>query len=200
MRIIAMPCFLAFLWGGIVMAQNSRDDWKRQGSSFDLEVHLTHSLADAPLPGKEQAQIYRVIDNKTIHNSFTDSQREEEQETVMSARVGSIGLAEDGSQQVMVQGPALFCGAGGNCPVWIFVRHNGQLQLALETLAGVVDLRGESSHGFRDIAMGWHISAEEEGFSVHRWDGSKYDQVDCYIAKFDLTDRDKPPEIRDCKK
>jgi hypothetical protein len=37
-----------------------------------------------------------VIDNKGIHESFTDQQREQERETVMSSRVGTIVLERSG--------------------------------------------------------------------------------------------------------
>jgi hypothetical protein len=87
---IPLMCLLAILCGGVAAAQSSRDDWKQLRSSFDLKAHLTHSLADAPLTSRERAQIYRLIDNKTVHDSFTDEQRDKERKTVMSARVGSI--------------------------------------------------------------------------------------------------------------
>jgi hypothetical protein len=36
-------------------AASSRDDWKR--TSFDLEGHLDHTLADAPFTAEERSQI-----------------------------------------------------------------------------------------------------------------------------------------------
>jgi len=198
MRIISLMCFLAVLHGGVAAAQSSRDDWKLLRSSVDLEACLTHSLADATLTSGERAQIYRVVDNDTIHESFTDQQRNEERRTVLSARVGLIGLAEDGSQQVLVQGPALFCGAAGNCPIWVFIRHRGQLRLALQGGAGLLIVRKESSHGFRDLTTGLHMSAVEGLFWVYRWTGTKYERVDCYSAKFDPSSSGKPPVIADC--
>lgn len=201
MRIIPLLCLLAVLGGRDAAAQTLRGDWKQlDSSSLDWKVHLEHSLAEAPLTSGERAQIYRVIDNKTIHDSFTDAQRDEERKTVMSARVGSIALAEDGSQQVLVQGPALFCGANYNCSIWIFVRRRGHLQLALATGGGAFIVRNTSSQGFRDLATGWHMSGDEERFGVYRWNGIKYEQIDCYNAKFDWNDRDKPPVITDCGK
>ncbi len=178
----------------------ARDDWKQwetRSPAFDLDAHLTHSLADAPLTSSERSQIYKVIDDKTTHESSTDSQREE-QETMMSARVGFIGLAEDGSQQVLVKGPESpdFCGASGNCPIWIFIRRSGRLQLALETGGQVLVLRAAFSQGFRDLATGWHMGAGKEDFSVYRWNGAGYDEVDCYEADINSN----PPLITDCKK
>lgn len=197
-RTIPPMCLLAILCGGVAATQSSRDDWKQLRSSFDLKAHLTHSLADAPLTSRERAQIYRLIDNKTVHDSFTDEQRDEERKTVLSARVGSIVLAEDGSQQVLVQGPALFCGANYNCSIWIFIRQRGQLHLALEAGGGALILRNTSSHGFRDVATAWHMSGFEEAFGVYRWNGRKYEEVDCYSVKHDRNDPDKPPEIAGC--
>lgn len=199
MQSISLACFLVVLSGSAVAAQNSRDDWKLQKSTFDLRAHLTHSLAEAPLTSAERAQIYETVDNRTIRSSFTDSQRDEERKTVLSARVGEIALAEDGSQQVLVQGPASFCGASGNCPIWVFIRQRDRLQLILEAGGGALILRGTSNHGFRDVATGWHMSAEQERIAVYRWNGTKYEQVDCYGARFDLDNRDKPPVITDCE-
>ena len=201
MRIIPLLCLLTAVGGGVAAAQALRDDWKQlDSSSLDRKVHLDHSLADAPLTNGERAQIYQVIDDKTIHDSFTDGQRDDERKTVMSARVGSIALAEDGSQQVLVQGPALFCGANGNCSIWIFVRRHGHLRLALATGGGAFMVRSTSSQGFRDVATGWHMSGDEERFGVYHWNGAKYEQIDCYNAKFDQNDRDQPPVITDCGK
>lgn len=196
MRTIPLMCLLAVLCAGIAAAQSSRDDWK-PGSSFDVNAHLTHSLADAPLTSKEREQIYGLIDNQTVHDSFADEQRDEERRTVMSARVGSIVLAEDGSRQVLVQGPTLFCGASGNCGYWIFIRHRGQLQLALAA-SGAFIVRNTSSHGFHDVATAWHMSGYDEVFTVYRWNGTKYDEADCYSVKHDRNDPDKPPAIADC--
>lgn len=198
MRTIRLICLLAVLCGGVAAAQSSRDDWKLR-SSFDLDAHLTHSLADAPLTSKEREQIYRLIDNQTVHDSFTDEQRDEERRTVMSARVGSIVLAEDGSRQVLVQGPTLFCGANGNCGYWIFIRHRGQLQLALAA-GGAFIVRNTSSYRFRDVATAWHMSAYEEVFTVYRWNGAKYEEADCYSVKHDRNDPSKPPVIAGCGK
>jgi len=170
--------------------QSSRDDWKQleAGSDFDLKAHLTHTLADAPLTSAERAQIYKVIDDR----SFTDSHQREKPEAVMTARVGSIGLAQDGRQQIVVE----LCGYAPNCSIWIFLRQGGQLQLALETGGEAVIPRGTFSHGFRDLATGWHMGAYEEDFSVYRWNGTKYNEIDCYAAKSDST----PPAITDCEK
>ena len=116
----------------------------------------------------------------------------------MSVRVGSIALADDGSQQVLVQGPRFFCGATGNCSYWIFVHHHGQLRLVLAAGGGLIVVRNTSSHGFRDLATSWHLSAYDSERRVYRWNGSQYEQADCYLVKLGRDDPHKPPVIAGC--
>jgi hypothetical protein len=196
--VIFRLCVLSFLCWSAGSAQGARDEWKQLGKPFDLEAHLTHSLSNAPLTAAERSQIYRLIDDKTIHDSFTDEQRGKERETVLSARVGLIMLADHGSEQVVVQGPALFCGANGNCSIRIFTRESGRLRLVLETGGGIFIVSKTSSRGFHDLATGWHMGSREERFGVYRWDGSKYTESDCYDTQFDVDDPEKPPKIEDC--
>lgn len=84
---------------------------------FDLEAHLSSSLANANLSDQERGQIYSLIDDKTIHESFPDNQRDNERETVLSARVGLISLTGGQSQQIVVRGPAITCGHSWNCSI-----------------------------------------------------------------------------------
>jgi hypothetical protein len=77
--------------------------------------------------------------------------------------------------------------------MWIFTTSpNGQLSLALEMFGNAVILRGTSSRGFRDFATASHFSAYEEYFSVYRWNGTKYGQIDCYKVTSD-SDNSTPP-------
>ena len=140
--------------------------------SNSVDAKLNYSLADAPLTSKERDQIYRLIDEETVHDSFTDKQRAEERETVMSSRVGLIGLAEDGSPQLLARGPTLFCGTGG-CPYWVFIRQHGELQLVLEAF-GTVLVRKTSSQGFRDVTIEIHGGGGLETFADYSWNGTKY--------------------------
>jgi hypothetical protein len=199
MRAIAFRVFfIVFLSPLILPAQHVRDDWAYLEHRFDLETQLDHSLADAPLTAAERAQIYKLIDDKTIHDSFGDSEREEERKAVLGARVGSISLAEDGSRQIVVRGPKQFCGATMNCSIWIYVRHKGQLRLALSTGGNILMIKSNTANGFHDVSTYWHMAADEGAFSVYRWDGSEYKQADCYSARFDLDHRDQPPSTADC--
>ena len=197
-RFIPVMCLLMALSGGVAAAQSSRDDWK-PGSTHRVNAKLIYSLANAPLTTIERQQVYRLLDNDTVHDSFTDAQRDQERETVMDARIGFIELAEVGGQQVLVQGPSLFCGASGNCRYLVFIRQRERLRLVLDA-GGDFELRKTSSHGFHDVATSWHMSAYEQLINVYRWNGAKYEHADCYSVNWDRDDPDKPPVIAGCHK
>jgi hypothetical protein len=185
------------LWGNMLSAQGVRDEWRQLGS-FDLEAYLSSSLANAHLSDQERSQIYSLIDDKTIHDSFTDEQRDKERETLLSARVGLISLTDDQSQQIIVRGPASTCGHAWNCSIWILTRDKRGLRPILRTAGNAFIIGKTSNRGFHDLATGWHISAEAEAFGVFQWDGRQYTQVDCYSARFDLDDRSRPPKLESC--
>ena len=188
---MALLCWQT-MWG-----QGRREEWKQK--VFDLDARLTYSLANAPLTDAERSQIIEVIDDKTIHDSFSSAEREKEREAVLRARVGWIMLAGTGSEQLVVRGTSpLFCGATGNCSFWIFARESERLRLLLRTGGSVFIVSANSSQGFHDIVTGWHVSAFETGFGLYRWDGLRYNQSDCYSVQFAADDREKPPAIKDC--
>jgi len=180
------------------MAQHPRDDWKLK--PFDLEARFTHSLANAPLTSAERDQIYRIVDSD-VHNAFSDAQREEERKAIMNFRVGSVALARNGSKQILVRGTDSFCGATGNCSMWIFVRRAAQLRLALGTEGQLLIVRDSFTQGFRDIAIGLHDSAFVEQYTVYGWDRVGYKQVDCYSRITPISDDTSPrrPFIEGCR-
>jgi hypothetical protein len=180
-----------FLCGSIAAAQLQRNSWKLK--PLQLEPHLTHTLADAPLSQTEREQIYRVIDNKGVHESFTDQQRQQERETVMSSRVGSIVLARNGSEQVFVEGPPQLCGARTHC-FRIFVHQGDQLRLVFDASATGFNVQTSFHNGFHDIDTATIWSAWETEYRDYRWDGARFKQTDCYRT----TNTAHGPAIAEC--
>lgn len=175
------------VFGATAFAQHPRNSWRLK--PFDQEAHLTYTLADAPLTDSERDQIYRIIN--------PDAQ--EQREAIMSFRVGSIPLAPDGSQQILVRGTKDFCGATGNCSIWIFVR-NAKLQLALATIGQFLSVENSFTKGLRNIAVGLHESATSHLFTEYRWDGLAYIQTDCYSAEYPIDgNRNRRPTIVGCR-
>jgi hypothetical protein len=204
MRIIALACALTILCGAVARAQSPRDYWK-PGRTFNTNVNanLIYSLADAPVTSKERDQIYDqiydLVDSRFHRVSYTKEELSEERETVMSSPVGWIKLAEDGSSQLLVQGPTLlFCGTGG-CRYWLFVRRHGQLQLALDAFGNFI-IGKTSSYGFHDVVMDQHLGMLERVFEIYRWNVKKYEEIDCYSLERDSDNPDKPPKITGCKR
>ena len=54
-----------------------------------MSTRILSILLQTPPTPDERQQIYRLLDNETVHDSFTDAQRDEERETVMDARIGT---------------------------------------------------------------------------------------------------------------
>jgi hypothetical protein len=196
-------CLIAtVLCGRAATAQHSHDSWKQP--AFVLES-LTHSLADAPLSSSERAQIYRAVDGDGVKRfSFADVEKDKEREAVMSARVGFIALAENGSKQIVVMGPSLLCGAA-NCPIWIFIRRGGHLSVALDGDGVLLTVLQPSSKGFHDVATGDHLSGFDTIYRDYRWDGRKYVQTGCYLTRYPRPDEpggnagfNQPPTITEC--
>jgi hypothetical protein len=166
--VLVMPV----LCGGLVAGQNPRDNRDPlEGASRPGE--LPYTLANAPLNEKERAAIYKLIDSDTVHDSFTDQQRDEERQAVLGSAAGWITLADKGSKQLLVRGPISFCGASGNCSWWVFVRDHGGLRLALRANGDFL-VRQTSSQGFRDVMTSWHMSAAQANLTFYTWNGTKY--------------------------
>jgi hypothetical protein len=168
------------------MAQHPRDSWKLK--PFDLETHLTHTLADAPLTSKEREQMRRSMNGSDQPEPDTDF------------LVGSIALATDGGDETVVRGTKGFCSPTGNCSMWIFTRKGGQLQLALATIGQLLIVQDSVRRGFHNIAIGMHGSAFIEQYQDYRWNGSKYEKIDCYLREYSAdADRSEQPAIVSCR-
>ena len=183
----------------VALAQNPGDEWKSAGA-ISVQQSLASSLENAPLTRDERAEIYRVVDNPAIHGSFypfNAENREKEQRTVMSSRVGFIQLAEGAPRQILVQGPLESCGANGNCSYWIFSRQHNHLRLLLHA-AGDLTLRHATSRGYRDVSTSWHMSAFEHFVNIYHWDGSKYESAKCFDVKADGDNSEKQQVVGGC--
>ncbi len=169
----------------------------------DLTRDLAYSLADAPLTAHERDQIYSLIEaKKSVHESFEDSQRDEERRAILGVDVGWIALAagkgqgekKDSARLILVRGPRLLCGAAhGNCPLWIFwVDRRGEVRLVFDGGGYELTTRETVSHGFRDIETSWSmpglITTE-----AYQWDGRRYREIDCYETR--MGGSGEPPQI-----
>ena len=173
------------LCGSTATGQHPRDSWKIK--PIDLKAQLNHSLADAPLTSSEREQILRSINLR------------DEPEAVADFLVGSIPLGRNRGDEIVVRGTKEFCSPTGNCSMWVFVRKGGQLRLALAAEGQLLIVQNSVSRGFHNIAIGMHGSAFIEQYRDYRWNGGRFEQIDCYLTQYSLdADRSEQPEIVPC--
>ncbi len=99
---------------------------------------------------------------------------------------------------MLVQDPTRSCGATGNCSLYVFVKQQGRWRLALTAGGSMLIIEKGLRHGLHDLATYWNVSADEGQWAVYRWDGTKYREIDCYGAKYDLDQMDKAPVFTEC--
>jgi hypothetical protein len=188
---------ILFLSASCIIAQHRRDSWKLK--LLDLDSLLTHSLVTAPFANSEREQIYRAIEEQ-VHDSFTDADRDEERQAVMGFLVGSVAFSTDRSEEILVRGTNYFCGATGNCSMWILVRQGAEFRVVLDGGGNRLTMNRTSSHGLHDVSTGWHYSAFVEEYHDYRFDGLTYKQVDCYSTEYPITELSfKRPTIVGCR-
>jgi len=110
-----------------------------------------------------------------MKNSSTLPQSPEEQrKTVLSSGMGAIALADLG-EQLVVWGHNPYCGATGNCPIWIFALSDSRLRLILKDVsASSLVIKNHSTRGFHGFFTYENMSAGDGVFLVFRWRGSEY--------------------------
>jgi hypothetical protein len=87
-------------------------------------------------------------------------------------------------------------GQGANGAMWI-IRLQGDKFSFLATPqqqfnGWLYSIQSTSSHGFRDLVLGWHMSAGEADLSYFRFDGTSYQRIG---AATQLTDADGAEKI-----
>lgn len=86
-------------------------------------------------------------------------------------------------------------GQGANGAMWLVeFRKAGPVLLATpgERFNGwLFSVQPSTSHGYRDVVLGWHMSASEAGLSYFRFDGVRYRQIGSAMADWDAQGRSK---------
>ena len=93
-----------------------------------------------------------------------------------------FNLNQRGPNEILVRanGGFPFCGATGNCSVWVFQKRGGRYVEILEAhdLFDVIPMGNQvlrsRSNGYHDLLMHYHHSASETGKTTYRWNGKRY--------------------------
>ena len=66
------------------------------------------------------------------------------------------------------------CGAVGNCSFWVFRKHGDEYSVILNGIAQMITIQPTLTNGVHDLLVETHISADEEGSALYRFNGTKY--------------------------
>lgn len=174
------------LCAAVSPAQHPRNSWRLKAANPQM-----YAMKDAPISSSDREEIRRMIE---------ESVGREERQAIIDFEVGLIALSSDKMDDVLVQGTKGFCGATGNCTMWVFVRMHGQLHLALEKVGLFLVPEKNATRGFRDIAISMHDSATSYQYDEYRWNGTRYKRTDCYKTEYPIEGPSgKPPSITGCR-
>ena len=155
-----------------------------------LWIHVPTQLSAAPrltaakLSSSELKSIAGVVRRWGEAEKGGCDGKDELEELVERIKVQSIPLSP--SQKVLLVEAGMGCARGGrgaNGVMWV-IRLDGGVAV---TLAGPRDgfsgwlysILRSANDGYRDIVLGWHMSAVETDMSYFRFDGKRYRLLGC---------------------
>lgn len=179
---------LSFRWGW----QNAR------------ELRKDQSLLNAKISEDERAAIVSALETQ-IRPYMADAGIESEsqlKDAALRTRIAMIDLNSDGTPEAIAQA-MVACGAGGNCPFWVFQKTPDGYQLLLDDSAETFTIQKASTNGFSDIVVSNHDSAFESGLGLYQYKDGKYREAACYHATVAVEEggairRLKEPQLRAC--
>ncbi len=113
--------------------------------------------------------------------------------------VNFVDLNADGVPEVIAKGSGDACSPTGNCSIYVLQKSGTTYRVILEKGAGkTVTVQKTRTNGYRDIVIGMHGSATEQGLFVYQFGDGRYRRTHCYNASF--TYRDENGEIHELEK
>ena len=146
----------------------------------DTEAHKSgignRNLEVKDLSQSEQVQICDAIVKQWHAEGTSDTSVANERKIILNMDTTDIRLSVVRSKQLLVQAnqSSGFCGATGNCSIWVFVREHGSLRLVLSGFASEVVIEKTVTRGLHDIALRTHTNVSDSNEMVYRWTGAEY--------------------------
>jgi len=171
----------------------------------ELGIENTISRSNA-LTDSERAALIKAIATQ-LRPAMADLEIGTESEILAVAaqtRIKLVDLNNDEIPEIIAQpvGLKAGCGATGNCPFWVFAKHNGGYILLLDSGNDggfqVFTVEPTRTHGFNDLVLGSHDSASERTLFVYRYREGKYHkQPECYSAQWWCWECRPPHSLRE---
>jgi hypothetical protein len=165
--------------------------WKKVGHYDPMQRLKIYAASSAQLVRVKKALVARVgLDNwPCAEEEDTDWTENLKFEELPVSETEKIVLVEAGNG--CARG-----GQGSNGAMWV-IRFQGDKFSFLATPeqqfnGWLYSIQETSSHGFRDLVLGWHMSAFESDLSYFRFDGTCYQRIG---AATKLTDEDGTEKI-----
>lgn len=152
--------------------------------------HERPSLVPAHLSNARRKALETMMRHDSGFGGTWDCSPEEMDELFAGLQLKSIDVAAGHDVVLMEAGQGCARGGqGSNGAMWL-VRFDGDTPSFIATPAEefsgwLYSIQPAESHGYRDIVLGWHMSAGEFGLSYFRFDGKVYRQIGSAIAKVD---------------
>ena len=161
----------------LVLLLQQKDDsanlWRGVGTYQGVTSRDDRDLSDA--------QVEAIIKKLKTEKEISQCEGFESADSVLGQlQFQRIGLSSDNTDQVLVEaGPGCLRGAqGSNGAMWIVELRRGRVIILASPAADfegyVYSVPAASSKGYRDIVVGWHLSAVEAGLVYFRFDGTQY--------------------------
>lgn len=158
---------------------------KFQWSQGELEQPELSLAAHKGFTKPNRDAILHVLFNKFDKNS-TPPNSEQRAEQV---HVKLVDLNGDKFPEVIVELVGDYCSPTGNCP-WVVLQKTGQSYKVILEKGAVQSfmLQKTLSSSYRDVVLGMHGSASEQGLFVYQFRGKRYIRTHCYIASLSYVD------------
>ena len=157
-----------------VTAHAQQDIWSHVKPQFDLPTLASATLSDA-----RQAAVRRLLRQNKTSIGWECEGDDALNEMLKGLTYKNIPLSD--AQPVLLVEADAGCARGGqgsNGAMWL-VRFDADTPVLMATPKGGFDgwlfsIEPSSSHGYRDIILGWHMGASEGGLNYFRFDGKTY--------------------------
>lgn len=182
-------------WSGILGFAQSPAKGFHWDSSKSEELTWRESISRSKtLSAKERDGLIKAVASQ-FRPFISDMGIESEQqlrEVAAQTRIKAVDLSGKGVGEFVAQSVGdRSCSPTGNCEFWVFRQNGDKYSVILHRIATqTFTIQPTLTNGFHDLVLGQHGSATEQGLTLYRFDGSKYQRITCYDADWSFLGKD----------